>query len=181
MREDDSNFLRGKTTERVFWSNRSFRLKNAQPRVIKEKSSGDVFPLLSRGGRHRLASSLFLRSILMHLFARSVHTEGVSSSTRDFISLSLFNSMMMISHVYSFVLFIRRDEENKKQNYPQKKKRITNSHQLLSSSNGHGFGNKEKRACDDDDDDVFFVLLVGCARGTLVDVVFFFIEEDKRE
>ena len=90
MREDDSNFLRGKTTERVFWSNRSFSLKNAQqPRVIKEKSSGDVFPLLSRGGRHRLASSLFLRSILMHLFARSVHTEeGVSLSTRDFIHLS---------------------------------------------------------------------------------------------
>ena len=37
MREDDSNFLRGKTTERVFWSNRSFRLKNAQQPRDKRK------------------------------------------------------------------------------------------------------------------------------------------------
>ena len=63
------------------------RLKKAD--VLKEKSSGDVFPLLSRGGRHRLVFSLFAIDFDVHLFARSVHTEeGVSSSTRDFIHLS---------------------------------------------------------------------------------------------
>jgi len=87
MCEDDSKFLCGKTTENVFWSNRSF-IKKAD--VLKEKSGGDVFPSSPRRTT-TVSSSLFLRSILMHhLFARSVHTEeGVSSSTRDFSSLFL--------------------------------------------------------------------------------------------
>ena len=96
----------------------------------------------------RLVFSLFAIDFDDHLFARSVHTEeGVSSSTR-LLHLSLFNSMMMISHVCILSSFSLRDAKRIKSSWspPQKKKRITNSHQLLLSSNGHpGFGtNKEK-------------------------------------
>jgi len=72
--------LCGKKQRRTFFG-QTVRLKKAD--VLKEKSGGDVFPLLSRGGRHRLVFSLFAIDFDVHLFARSVHTEeGVSSSTR---------------------------------------------------------------------------------------------------
>ena len=82
--------------------------------TVRLKRAAVIYSLLSRGGRHRLVFSVLIpratveRRRKVSLFACSVHTEGVSSSTR--LHLSLFNSMM-ISHVYSFVLLIKRRRE----------------------------------------------------------------------
>ena len=83
------------------------RLKKAD--VLKEKSGGDVFPLLSRKERTTtVSSSLFLRSILMRIFLRVLCTQKRASRHQPETSfISLFNSDDDdLACVYSFVLFI---------------------------------------------------------------------------
>jgi len=64
--------------------------------------------------------------LVFSLFARSVHTgEGVSSSTRDF-SISLFNSMMMISHVCILSSFSLRDAKRIKEQFSSSKEEENN-------------------------------------------------------
>ena len=82
------------------------RLKKAD--VLKEKSGGDVFPLLSRGERTTtVSSSLFLRVLCTQKRA-SRHQPETSF-------ISLFNSMMMISHVCILSSFSLRDAKRIKE------------------------------------------------------------------
>ena len=96
-----------------------------------------------------VSSSLFLRSILMCIFLRVLCTQKRASRHQPDFSISLFNSMMMISHVYSFVLLFKRREENKKQLVSSSKEEENNklSSTLVVFKRTPGFGtNTEKRA-----------------------------------
>ena len=104
------------------------RLKKAD--VLKEKSGGDVFPLLSRGERTTtVSSSLFLRSILMRIFLRVLCTQKRASRPQpETFHLSLFNSMMMmISHVCIRSSFSLRDAKRIKSSYPSSSKEEENN------------------------------------------------------
>ena len=90
------------------------RLKKAD--VLKERAAVMCSLFFPAKEDDTVSSSLFLRSILMIIFLRVLCTQKRASRPQPETSfISLFNSMMMISHVYSFVLFIKRREENKKQ------------------------------------------------------------------
>ena len=102
------------------------RLKKAD--VLKEKSGGDVFPLLSRGERTTtVSSSLFLRSILMCIFLRVLCTQKRASRHQPETSfISLFNSMTMISHVCILSSFSLRDAKRIKEQFSSSKEEENN-------------------------------------------------------
>ena len=93
------------------------RLKKAD--VLKEKSGGDVFPLLSRGERTTtVSSSLFLRVLCTQ--------ERASRHQPETSFISLFNSMMMISHVCILSSFYLRDAKRIKEQFSSSKEEENN-------------------------------------------------------
>lgn len=101
------------------------RLKKAD--VLKEKSGGDVFPSFPQKRTTTVSSSLFLRSILMCIFLRVLCTQKRASRHQPETSfISLFNSMMMISHVCILSSFSLRDAKRIKEQFSSSKEEENN-------------------------------------------------------
>lgn len=92
------------------------RLKKAD--VLKEKSGGDVFPSFPQKRTTTVSSSLFLRVLCTQ--------ERASRHQPETSFISLFNSMMMISHVCILSSFSLRDAKRIKEQFSSSKEEENN-------------------------------------------------------
>ena len=92
------------------------RLKKAD--VLKEKSGGDVFPSFPQKRTTTVSSSLFLRVLCTQ--------ERASRHQPETSFISLFNSMMMISHVCILSSFYLRDAKRIKEQFSSSKEEENN-------------------------------------------------------